>query len=41
MGQDSLVQLAANRYEQLTNPPNQLGKLLAGSLKSSNCVTAP
>jgi hypothetical protein len=29
----SLVNLAVDRYEQRTNPPNKLGKLIAGSIK--------
>ena len=29
----ALVQLALDRYEQQTNPPNQLGKLIAGLTK--------
>ena len=29
----ALVQLARDRYEQQTNPPNKFGKLLAGSIK--------
>jgi hypothetical protein len=29
----SLVDLAVDRYEQRTNPPNKLGKLIAGSIK--------
>ena len=29
----SLVKLALDRYEQQTNPPNKLGRLLAGSIK--------
>ena len=29
----ALVDLAIDRYEQRTNPPNKLGKLLAGSIK--------
>jgi hypothetical protein len=28
----ALVQLALDRYEQQTNPPNKFGKLLAGNL---------
>jgi hypothetical protein len=31
----SLVQLVADRYEQTTNPPNKLGKLINHSLKST------
>jgi hypothetical protein len=34
----ALVKLALDRYEQETNPPNQLGKLLAGII--TNCVRA-
>ena len=29
----ALVQLALDRYEQQTNPPNKLGKLIAGLIK--------
>ena len=29
----ALVRLALDRYEQQTNPPNQFGKLLTGSLR--------
>ena len=29
----ALVNLAIDRYEQQTNPPNKLGKLLAGIIK--------
>ena len=29
----ALVDLAIDRYEQRTHPPNKLGKLLAGSIK--------
>jgi hypothetical protein len=29
----ALVQLALDRYEQQTNPPNKFGKLLAGCIK--------
>ena len=29
----SLVQLALDRYEQQTNPPNKLGRLLSGLIK--------
>jgi hypothetical protein len=28
-----LIQLAQDRYEQQTNPPNKLGKLIAGLIK--------
>ena len=29
-----LVNLALDRYEQQTNPPNKLGKLIAGIIKN-------
>ena len=29
----ALIQLALDRYEQQTNPPNKLGKLIAGLIK--------
>jgi hypothetical protein len=29
----ALVQMALDRYEQQTNPPNKLGKLIAGLIK--------
>jgi hypothetical protein len=29
----ALIQLAQDRYEQQTNPPNKLGKLIAGLIK--------
>ena len=30
---DALIQLALDRYEQQTNPPNKLGRLLTGLIK--------
>lgn len=32
----ALVNLAIDRYEQQTNPPNKLGKLIAGSIKKES-----
>ena len=32
----TLVQLALDRYEQQTNPPNKLGKLMAAGLKKES-----
>jgi hypothetical protein len=32
----TLVNRALDRYEQETNPPNKLGKLIAGSLKKES-----
>ena len=32
---DALIQLALDRYEQQTNPPNKLGRLLTGIIKES------
>ena len=29
----ALIRLALDRYEQQTNPPNKLGKLIAGTIK--------
>jgi hypothetical protein len=32
----ALVNLAIDRYDEKTNPPNKLGKLIAGSLKQES-----
>ena len=32
----ALVSLALDRYDQQTNPPNKLGKLIAGSIKQES-----